>query len=247
MRNFVNLEKQLNQGIMSTIERLNDKGTQTAFNKKVVTASQQLHPYVKHRLYIAESTGIIPKKMYASNGVVDASIAKFYENGYNIDIDKNTLKLKLFKIADAEIDAIFKKEAFHKNTISTNSILEEELNALEEKYTIDDGFDYVMNEDLEDISYQQNGHDKHLFLYDDDNDSSSVLNALDMNDVSKNNSKKALGNLYSWLPLNVSNVVDLYVFGKLSFEEISKIKSIEHKRVVLIFDQIKKNFNNHID
>ena len=230
---------------MSSIEKLNEKATQTAFNKRVVSASQQLHPYVKHRLYIAESTGIIPKKMYASNGIIDESIAKFYEKGYDIDIDTNTLKLKLFKIVDADLDAIFKKEAFHKNTISTNSILVEELDALEENYTIDDGFDYVMNEDLDDISYQQNGHSKHLFLYDDD--SNSVLNALDTNAISLNNHKKTLGNLYSWLPLNVSNIVDLFVFGKLSFEEISKIKSIETKRIVHIFDEIKKNFNNHID
>lgn len=230
---------------MSSIERLNEKATQTAFNKKVVSASQQLHPYVKHRLYIAESTGIIPKKMYASNGIIDESIVKFYEKGYDIDIDTNTLKLKLFKIVDADLDAIFKKEAFHKNTISTNSILVEELDALEENYTIDDGFDYVMNEDLDDISYQQNGHSKHLFLYDDD--SNSVLNALDTNAISLNNHKKTLGNLYSWLPLNVSNIVDLFVFGRLSFEEISKIKSIETKRIVHIFDEIKKNFNNHID
>ena len=137
---------------MSTIEKLNNKATQTAFNKKVVATSHQLHPYVKHRLYIAESTGVIPKKMYSSSGIIDESIAKFYENGYNIDIDTNALKLKLFKYVDAELNALFKKEGFHKNTISTNAILEEELDALEEHYTIDDGFDYVMHEDLDDIS-----------------------------------------------------------------------------------------------
>ena len=140
---------------------------------------------------------------------------------------------------------MFKKEAFHKYTISNNTILEEELDALEEHYTIDDGFDYVMNEDLNDISYQQNGHNKHLFLYDDD--SHSVLRALDAKTMSLNTSKEALGNLYSWLPLNVSNIVDLFVFGKLSFEDISNVKSMETKRIVLIFDEIKKNFNNHIN
>ena len=230
---------------MSSLDKLNDKATQTAFNKKVVAASQALHPYVKHRLYIAESTGVIPKKMYSSSGIIDESIAKFYENGYNIDIEANALKLKLFKYADAELDAVFKKEAFHKNTISTTPILEEELEGLEEHYTIDDGFDYVMNDELNDISYQQNGHQKQLFLYDDD--SNSILNALDDGNTSINNPKTALGNLYSWLPLNVSNIVDLFVFGKLSFEDISKVKSIETKRIVLIFDEIKKQFNEHID
>jgi hypothetical protein len=230
---------------MGSIEKLNEKAAQTAFEKKVVSASQQLHPYVKHRLYIAESTGVIPKNMYSSNGIIDESIAEFYEKGYDMDIKANTLKLKLFKYVVADLDLIFKKEAFHKNTISTNTILKEELAALEEKYTIDDGFDYVMNEDLDDISYQQNGHHKHLFLYEDNKN--SILNAFEINNISSNNSKKALGNLYSWLPLNVSNIVDLYVFGKLSFEEISKIKTIEIKRIVQIFNEIKKNFSNHID
>jgi hypothetical protein len=230
---------------MGSIEKLNEKATQTAFEKKVVSASQQLHPYVKHRLYIAESTGVIPKNMYSSNGIIDESIVDFYEKGYDMDIEAHTLKLKLFKYVVTNLDLIFKKEAFHKNTISTHTILKEELDALEEKYTIDDGFDYVMNEDLDDISYQQNGHHKHLFLYEDNKN--SILDAFEINNISSNNSKKALGNLYSWLPLNVSNIVDLYVFGKLSFEEISKIKTIETKRIVHIFDEIKKNFSNHID
>ncbi|MDO7171209.1 hypothetical protein [Mariniflexile sp. AS56] len=229
---------------MSTLEKLNEKATQTAFNKKVVSASQQLHAYVKHRLYIAESTGIIPKKMYASNGIIDESIAKFYENGYDIDVDTNTLKLKFFKIVDADLELIFKKEAFHKKTISTHSILEEELDALEEKYTIDDGFDYIMNEDLDDISYQQNGHFKHLFLYDDNNN--SVLKAFEATTTS-NKSNELIGNIYSRLPLNVSNIIDLYVFGKLKVEDISSIKTIEIKRINRIIETVKKTFDTNLD
>lgn len=230
---------------MSSIENLNEKATQIAFEKRLLSASQQLHPYVKHRLYIAESTGIIPKNMYASNGIIDDSIAKFYENGYDIDIDPHALKLKLFKYSDAELNKLFKQEAFHKNTISTNSILEEELDGLEEKYTIDDGFDYVMNEDLNDISYQQNGHQKHLFLYAGEDD--SVLSAFEMKDVSENKSKEILGNFYSWLPLNVSSIIDLLSFGKLSFADIAIVKSMEVKRVQFIYEEAINKFKDHLD
>jgi hypothetical protein len=230
---------------MSSLEKLNEKSTKTAFDKKVVSAAHHLHPYVKHRLYIGESMQILPKNMYNPNGIIDESIAKLYENGYNIDNESSDIKLKLFKIVDSDLYTLFKKEAFHKETISTKAILHKELESLEENYTIDDGFDYIMNEELNDISYKQHDKHKHVFLY-DDNDN-SVLNAFDVNDITVNNSKKALGNLYSWLPLNVSNIVDLYVFGKLSFDEISKIKSIETKRITLIFNEIKKNFNDHID
>ncbi|PKQ46287.1 hypothetical protein [Confluentibacter flavum] len=230
---------------MSSFEKIIDRKTQIAFNKKVLSASQQLHPYVKHRLYIAESTGVLPKNMFTSNGIIDESIATFYENGYDIDCGIHAIKLKLFKIVDKDLDTLFKKEAFHKNTISTNSILEEELDGLDEQYTIDDDWDFIMGEELNDISYHQPDKHNHIFLYDDNN--SSILNAFDMEHVSANNSQKALGSLYTWLPLNVSNIVDLYIFGKLSFEDISKVKNIESSRVELIFDEIIKKFKNHIE
>jgi len=230
---------------MCSIEKINDKTTKTAFDKRVITATQHLQTYVKHRLYIAESTGVIPKNMYSSNGIIDDAIADYYEEGYNIDSDVSAIKLKLFKIVDADLNTLFKNEAFHKNTISTNSILEEELDDLKEKYTVDADMDFVMNEDLNDISYKQDHRHKHLFLY-DDNDS-SVLNAFEIEEESVNDSKQILGNLYSWLPLNVSNIIDLLVFGKLSFEEISKVRAIEVKRVEFIFNEVKNKFKDHID
>jgi hypothetical protein len=227
------------------MENLNDKATKKAFDKRVITATQHLHSYVKHRLYIAESTGVIPKNMYSSNGIIDEAIATYYEEGYNIDSDVSTIKLKLFKIVDTDLNTLFKKEAFHQNTISTNSILEEELDELKEKYTIDGDMDFVLNTDLSDISYKQDHRHKHLFLY-DDNDS-SILNAFEVEEETLNDSKQKLGSLYSWLPLNVSNIIDLLVFGKLSFEEISKIRSIEVKRVEFIFNEVKEKFKDHID
>lgn len=230
---------------MCSIDKINDKTTKAAFDKRVITATQHLQTYVKHRLYIGESTGVIPKNMYSSNGIIDEAIAKYYEKGYNIDSDVSTIKLKLFKIVDADLNTLFKHEAFHKNTISTNSILEEELDDLKEKYTIDADMDYVMNEDLNDISYKQDHRHKHLFLY-DDNDS-SVLNAFEIEEESLDDSKQILGNLYSWLPLNVSNIIDLLVFGKLSFEEISKVRDIEVKRVEFIFNEVKNKFKEHIN
>jgi hypothetical protein len=230
---------------MSSTDKLNQKETQAAFDKKVVAVSQQLHPYIKNRLYIAESMGIIPKNMYDSMGVIDESIAKFYENGFDIDMTPNALKLKLFKYADDELNVLFKKEAFHKNTVSTHEILEEELDALEEKYTIDDGFDFVMNEELNDISYQQYHKHKHLFLYDEADN--TFLSAFEIEDLSKNKSRSLLGSLYSWLPLNVSSIIDLMVFGKLSFEDIAKVKSMEVKRVEFIYEEVKNKFKDHLD
>ncbi len=230
---------------MSSMKELNDKATQTAFNKKVVSITQHLQAYVKHRLYIAESTGIIPKNMYASNDFIDEAIAKYYESGYNIDAETNEIKLKLFKIVDSELDELFAKEAFHKNTMSTHDILTDELNALEEKYTVDEDFDFIMNDELNDISYKQENKQKHLFLYDDNN--ASVIDAFEIKDMKSKHNQKLLGKFYTWLPLGVSSIVDLSVFGRLTNEDIAKVKNIEPKRVERVLGISVKSFKNYLD
>ena len=50
------------------------------FGRKILTIIAQVHPYVKHRLYTAETRGIIPHNMYTSTGIIDDSIVKLYED-----------------------------------------------------------------------------------------------------------------------------------------------------------------------
>jgi len=219
---------------MYSIDKLDDKTTLDDFNKKVISATQHLRAYIKHRLYIGESKGIIPKNMYSSNDFIDEAITKFYEGGYDIDMESLAIKIKLFKIVDTDLDAMFKKEAFHQNTLSTTEILEEELDGLEENFTVDEDFDFIMNEELNDISYKQDHKHKHLFVY--ENDNTSIKNALEVEDLSALHNKNILGKFYTLLPLKVSEIVDLFVFGRLSYDEVAEIKNIEAKRVKRILD-----------
>jgi hypothetical protein len=229
---------------MSNFKELSSKSAQTAFDKKVLSAVQHLHPYVKHRIYIAESTGIIPKNMYSSTGMIDESIIELYSNGFNIEAEAMAVKLELFKRVDNYMNALFKKEAYHKNTISTDAILKEELSKLSEDFTVDADFDFILNTELNDISYHQDQSDP-LHLYADKE--TSLLKAFEVKDLSASKSPKAFEQLYNWLPFNVSNIVDLYIFGKLDFESIAKIKKIEQKRVETIFHKVKRTFRRHIE
>lgn len=222
---------------MKSLEEMN---SQSVFDKKVLSIIQYIHPYVKHRLYIAESTGIIPRKMYSSNGIIDDSIIKLYTKGFNKDADPHQIKLELFKIVDNDLEELFKKEAFHKKTISTDFILKDELDGLNEKFTVDEDFDYIMNEELNDISYKQNNNHDHEFLYDIDD--STLLNTFEIKDISPSKKEKFLGSIYSRLPIKVSDIIDLHVFGKLNYEDISKVKQMEIGRIEKIFDAFNKRF-----
>jgi hypothetical protein len=229
---------------MSTFKELSSKSAQTAFDKKVLYAVSHLHPYVKHRIYIAETTGIIPKNMYSSNGIIDESIIQLYSNGFNIEAERMAIKLELFKLVDNYMNVLFKKEAHHKNTISTDTILKDELSKLGEDFTVDADMDLILNTELSDISYQQD-HSNHLYLYDDKQ--ASLLKAFELENLSKTESPKVFGRFYSWLPINISNIVDLYIFGNLDFEDIAAIKNIEISRVELIFEKVKKSFRRHLE
>lgn len=222
------------------MKSLEEKNLQSVFDKKVLSIIQYIHPYVKHRLYIAESTGILPRKMYSSNGIIDDSIIKLYNRGFDQDADTNHIKLELFKIVDNDLEELFKKEAFHKKTISTDFILKDELDGLDEKFTVDEDFDYIMNEELNDISYKQNNNHDHEFL--NDVDDSTLLNTFEIKDITPSKKEKFLGSIYSRLPIKVSDIIDLHVFGKLNHEEISKVKQMEITRIEKIFDAFNKRF-----
>jgi len=225
---------------MSSLQKLQDKSSQTEFDKKVLGAIQHLHPYVKHRLYIAESKGIIPKNMYHSNGMIDEGIAVLYENGINVDDEALAVKLHLFEIVDGLLDELFEKEAFHTQTMSTNSILEEEMDSLEEVFTVDAGNDFIMQDELTDISYQNEDKHKHIFLY--DNNESSIIKAFELEDVSAVDTSKLLGKFYSRAPQRAVDIIDLYVFGKLDHAEIARVKKIDIKGVQKIIKKVRKGF-----
>jgi len=230
---------------MDSLLKLKEKSGRTVFDKKVLSIIQHLHPYVKHRIYIAESTKVLPKNMYSSTDIIDDSIITLYKNRYDPDADINSIKLSLFEIVDDTLKELFKKESFHKDTISTRTILEEELHNLEEHYTIDADMDYIMSEDLDDISYKQEDGYKHLFLY--ENKEASIINAFDMDVEPSYNTKKVFSKFYSWLSLATSNIVDLYVFGKLNYEEISKIEHLEVSDVKQILNTVETQFRKHIN
>lgn len=229
---------------METSKNQLEKGTQTAFNKKLLSIIPSLQPYVKHRLHIGESVGILPKNLYHSNGVIDDCIIRIYEKGYDTDMPTQDLKIKLFRVIDIYLEELFLKEGHHQKTISTNTLLKEELDRLEEPYTIDGDMDFIMMDELDDISYKQNKHTNDIFAFDENN--AKIMNALDLNVEQAKTSRQIVSKFYGWLPIRISNVVDLYVFANLPFEDISRIKKIEVKRIENILVNVKKRFRKHI-
>lgn len=218
-----------------------------SFNKKILTVVHLLHPYVKQRLRVAENLGILPKNMYQSNGIIDEVILSVYESKTNNNIDINELRLMMFNLINKKLRSLFEAEKWHKDTISTKVILEEELRLLEENFTVDADFDLIMNEELDDISYHQNDNESHLLQSDEVQQ--NILSFLDLKDkafLKSEEKQDTLRKMYRKLPLQTSNVMDLYVLGKLNLQEIATILNTEIVEVKRIIDFVKENFKKHL-
>lgn len=217
---------------------------QREFSKKLLSIVPHLHPYVKHRLYIAESVGILPQNMYCSNGIIDDAILKLYHDDLDVEIDTLSLELQLFKIADDLIDELYNREGWHQKSISTSYFLKEELEKLEESYTVEADNELIMKEELDDICYHQNSEEKQNFIYNDMD--SEILKVIDAEPSSEHRKQKLLGKFYSWLPIETSKIIDLFVFGRLNFEEIAKIKEITAQEVKEIIIDVRKSFRRNL-
>ena len=206
------------------------------FDKKLLKLIPELKPYVRHRLYLAEVLGMIPENMYRSTGIIDDAIIEIYGSDLSQFESSVDLRIRLFSLVKEGLDTIFYKETINKNTISTDKILHQELNKLKERFTFNADGDFVMNEELNDISYQQKDFVPQLFIYEDA--AQNVKTAFDL-DYLDDERKNTFTKLYHYLSFEASNVVDLHVFGKLNTSEIAQIKNTDEASVRAILLQIK--------
>lgn len=215
--------------------------------QKILSNAQLLHPYVKQRLKVGENLGILPRNMYKSNGIIDEVILKLYEEDISHDIDIKQLRLMMFSLVHKNIFDLFESEKWHKDAISTKLILEKELKLLEEKFTIDADYDLIMNEDLDDISYHQNENGS--ILLKSDEVQQDVVDFLDLkeNIFSDNEGNQdILGKMYRKLPLQTSNIMDLYVLGKLNYQEVANILDVDILEIKKIIDFLKESFKKYL-
>ena len=124
--------------------------------KKTLTIVHLLHPYSKQRIRVGEKLRYFPRNMYKSSEIIDEVVLEIYEKGMHKSKDAEELRMAMFDLLNSKMSSLYKSEEWHKDSISTKLILEEELRQLEENFTTDAGNDLIMNEDLDDISYHQN-------------------------------------------------------------------------------------------
>lgn len=217
-------------------------------DKKTLSTVQLLHPYVKQRIRVAENLGIFPRNMFKSNEIIDEVVLKVYEEGLHKSLHQDDLRIAMFKLTFDRLNELLESEEWHKDSISTKLILEDELRQLEENFTMDADNDLIMNEDLDDISYHLNDKEGVSLPYDEEEEGVKVLFGLESEESESFwQGRTEIRKLYYKLPLATSNIVDLYILGKLSFAEIASILKIEIAEVKEIVNFVKETFRKQME
>ncbi len=209
---------------------------QKKFGKNILKLVPEVKPYVRHRVYLTESMGLVRKNMYRSSEIINDAIIKIYESDISKLSSYEDLRIKMFFFVKEALDSVLKEEVWSHDTISTDKILHQELNKLKERFTMDADGDFVMNEELSDISYKQKEFRKQLFIFEDS--AQSVKVAFDL-DYLNEERKEVFTKLYRFLSLEASNIVDLHIFGKLTTSEIALITKTSEENVRAIIHQVK--------
>ena len=229
---------------MTTINKNSDQNAE----KKILTIVHLLQPYTKQRIRVGEMLGYFPRNMYKSNEIIDEVVLETYEQGFHKSKNAEDLRLAMFDLLNKRISALLQSEEWHKDTISTRYILEEELKQLEENFTTDGGNDLVMNEDLDDISYHQNDSGPKELPYDEEEEGVKTFLGLDkVKRFEAYDDRNKLRKVYYKLPVNTSNIVDLYILGKLSFNEIAGILKMEVGEVKEIVSFVRETIKNQLE
>lgn len=229
---------------MTTINKNSDQNAE----KKILTIVHLLQPYTKQRIRVGEMLGYFPRNMYKSNEIIDEVVLETYEQGFHKSKNAEDLRLAMFDLLNKRILTLLQSEEWHKDTISTRYILEEELKQLEENFTTDGGNDLVMNEELDDISYHQNDSGPKELPYDEEEEGVKTFLGLDkVKQFEAYDDRNTLRKVYYKLPVNTSNIVDLYILGKLSFNEIAGILKMEVGEVKEIVSFVRETIKNQLE
>jgi len=193
---------------------------------KIQPIKKDLMRYVRYRLRRLERKGILPQNMLTPEEIFDEIIAELAKVT-NSEDDLKDIKINAFEIAMLLLDRYEEKELPQRKKIPIHKLLEEELKSLEEKFTVDADYDYVMLEELDDISYQTDKYKPKIFLLTADLET-HILQHLQSEEKSLSSSQKhAFEHLINTMPEGVRKIFELHLFGQLDEDEIADLMALK--------------------
>ncbi len=235
------------QNIQEQINQLNahrKAGNQAAFNKVLFEFMPHFRKVIHHKIRQMELRGELPKNMYSAQGVVDEVYLKIFKERGTEPLDENYLKARMYIVAKEILTELKEKESGHHQTVSMEELINREMKALEENYTIDAEGKLVLLEDLDDISYHQDEYGDNLVLIEEEkiDEIARVLALKDKQRPLTDTERKRIGKVYSDLPETSRAIVEYLAIGKLNEEEIASVMDLRTENITQMVSRIRARF-----
>ncbi|HFB62282.1 MAG TPA: hypothetical protein ENJ69_04795 [Bacteroidetes bacterium] len=240
------VQKQKTREQIQQLHQYKASGNQAAFNKILFEFMPHFRKVIHHKIRQMELRGLLPKNMYSAQGIVDEVYLRLYHETAGVPLDENYLKARLFYVAKKVLDEIREKECGKRPDITTEELINRELLALEEKYTVDGEGRLVLLEDLDDISYHQEEYGENLILIEEEKiDEVARTMALKGDEEPLTEAeRKRLGKAYSDLPETSRMVIDYLAFGKLNEEQVASVLDTNIESITRMIEKVKRRFRS---
>jgi hypothetical protein len=219
-----------------------EEGNFEGFYNRISSFAPDLNKFMTRSLKAAEAQGMIDRGFYCAEGLLDEIYLDIFKD-FAKYISQGKLPITLFAKA---VQKINEKKILEQETpeyLSTEKLLEEELKALEEKFTAQADGDLILNTELDDISYKQKNERPFNVILDETLER-QLTKKLDMEDVLLPSLEKRaiFGALYYNIALRSKSVLELYAFGNRSIKEISEILEVPENIIQGILAGLKERF-----
>lgn len=212
------------------------------FYNKISVMEPDLRKFMTRSLKAAENQGAIDRGFYNADELLDEIYLEiFKEFADYMDIEK--IKTILFSKAVQKIE---EKKIIEQETpeyISTEKMLKEEMNALDEQFTMDADGDLILNTELDDISYKQVSERPNNVILDTTLEQ-QLIKKLDLDDslLPSLERRTTFGALFTNIPPRTKSVLELFAFGNRSHYEISEILEVPETVIDKIMEKMNERF-----
>ncbi len=210
------------------------------FYEKLEAFLPELKKFMTGSLKAAEKQGDLDVGFYDAEGMLNEVYLEAFKV-FSGEMDEKRLRRSLFKKAIQKMDE--KRAQEIPDDVNTHALLKAEMKLLNEDFTTDGDGDLILNEELDDISYQQKqGWSKQIYL--DASLEQLMVQKLGLNEASllSDEKRRLLGFLYSTIPPRSKLVVELLVFGNQDTSEISQILEVPEEVIQRILFKAKERF-----
>jgi len=234
-------KKEFNVFVASTfsdLARFKKQNDKALFNNLLLKDLYQVKRYITNRLVTALAKGNLPKGKYKVDDFVDQLFIVVYDNFDEVK-GQEDLHPWLFKKADELLEATIVDEEFDDNFLKNiDDYSRPEWDEMEEKFSTDGGGDFVMIDELDDMSYPKNDYVlNHVFIEDDQKE---IMDKLDK-DLGEENIKKHTAMVLHYLPMPMRTVFELATEYQFSISQIAMIRNQNIEEVKELLENARKS------